>query len=133
MVLGALTFWSVALTLCAFVLFVEAIGLVRASFVTRQARWRSCLAVLPAGISIWSFIVALNAYNDYLDLPPSFPPSAWHFLEMRIAQTTLVCQLQVGITVAILLLILILERRFHLRYVFLERGLPPSMWSRIRG
>ncbi|HEY6406409.1 MAG TPA: hypothetical protein VIY29_02965 [Ktedonobacteraceae bacterium] len=115
-------FWSLALTLCALALLVEAAGLARGFFVERQAIWKSFLLLLPLAVSAWSFFVAISVWNVYNRFPPigiHFSAGLYHSMKMMIVQAITVCQLQVGIAMAVFVLMLFLERKLRLRYVSL--------------
>jgi hypothetical protein len=120
MFLDDLTFWSLTLTMCALALLVEAAGLVRGFFVERQAIWKCSLILLPLAVSIWSFVVAMSAVSVNIRFPRGIhmSPMAYHAIQMAMSGAITVCQLQVGIVVAVFVLMLFLERKLHLRYAY---------------
>ena len=112
MFLDNLHFWASIAFFCAFALFVEGVLLVRILFLTHQRLRKYLLAMFPLLVSIWSFIVVLNALN----VPPPywtslhFSPVLYHMLVTFITQATFVCQILTGIMLIVFIVVLLIEK-----------------------
>lgn len=112
-----LIFWAFTLTVCALVLFVHALLLVR-KLIHRQhvSAWKMGTVVFSALVSIWSLFVAFGAFatvpnfsNIILGHGPSL--SFYIYLKTNIDMATVSCQVQTVIVAAVFLIDVYLERR----------------------
>lgn len=122
-------FWPALLAVGSFILFLEAVAILRFLLFTHQARWRWFLGVIPLAFSLWFFSTARKGLD--LRVPRSIHMSTEQFLALRsfIRMTIEACQLQFVLALGIFLLLLFLERVFQMRYTsFLRHGsLKPNL------
>ena len=122
--------WPLILALCSLVLFVEAALLVHMLVCTRQAFWRYLLVVIPLAVSAWSFVVAWNTLNLYENLSNlthlHLDPVLYRMIKAMVSQAISTSQVQAGITMAVFILMLFVERKL------LPRADQPPVWTLAR-
>ncbi|MHB8600770.1 MAG: hypothetical protein ACYDER_28685 [Ktedonobacteraceae bacterium] len=111
-----LLFWSFALTVCAFALFVYSLLLMRKLIHSQHLSWWKMLVViLSCLVGIWSMFVAFGGFS----LVPSvniiymgrFPWAFYNMLVTSIDMATMSCQVQTAIVVAVFMIGAYLERK----------------------
>jgi hypothetical protein len=120
-------FWSLAVTTCSIALLTEGARLVHVLFVTRQRLWWYLLAVMAVAVSIWSFAVALYTSNkiEYLASVTHIHINRAWWLAM-ISPLNHTYQLQIGITIAVLAILLFIEGEV------LPRSVQPPVWTLLK-
>ena len=110
-----LQIWSFILTVCAFVLFIQTLLVLRTLILMRPFPLRFLPFILiPLAISIWSFIVSLSDYDVASLLPPpniSVSPAVYQQYENAIAQAVITRQFLTGFTVIIITILALFERK----------------------
>ena len=92
--MNALLFWSLLLTVCAFVLFVQTLLVVRTIIVARLSFVRYLLVIIvPLVMSIWAFVVSLSGY------------------QANVTQSVMNCQIMIGITILFIVTLALVERK----------------------
>lgn len=110
-----LQIWSFILTVCAFVLFIQTLLVLRTLILMRPFPLRFLpLILIPLAISIWSFIVSLSDYDVASLLPPpniSVSPAVYQQYENVITQAVITRQFLTGFTVIIITILALFERK----------------------
>ncbi len=111
-----LLFWSFALTVCAFALFVHSLLLMRKLIHSQHLSWWKMLTViLTCMVSIWSLIMAFDAFsmvpifNDIFGT--HFTIQFYMMFQTSIDMATISCQVQTAIVVAVFMIGAYLERK----------------------
>lgn len=111
-----LLFWSFALTVCAFALFVHSLLLLRKLILSPHlSAWKILTVVLSTLVSIWSMFVAFGG----LSTVPNFNglilghggPIFYMIVNASIDMATISCQVQTAIVVAVFMIGAYLERK----------------------
>lgn len=108
--------WSFILIICAFVLFVQTLLVIRTFILMRRFPLLFLpIVLIPLAISIWSFVVSLSGYSDIASLLP--PPhihismATYQPYENAITQAVIGRQIMTGFTVIIIALLALFERK----------------------
>ena len=115
-----LTVWSILLMFCSLVLFIEAISFARALSDSQRDSRRFFLFLILLAVSMCSIMLAVHtaALASTIPLPLAHVSMSTMQYIRSVFRTTLeVCQIQVGISIAVFILMLLLERMFGIRYV----------------
>ncbi len=115
-----LTAWSTLLMFCSLVLFIEAISLARALSDSQRDSGRFFLWLIPLAVSMCSIMVALLGVTLLSNLPAPFVHMSFSIYQhiRSVLRTALeLCQIQVGISIAVFILLLFLERMLGIRYI----------------
>jgi hypothetical protein len=113
--MNMLLFWSFILTVCAFVLFVQTLLVVRTLILMRQPPILYLLIVLiPLSISIWAFVVSLSGYDATLLLPPPhihLIAAMYQPFKNAIAQAVIAHQIMTIFVVIVIVMLAVFERK----------------------
>lgn len=130
MTLNDLQTWSFILIVCAFVLFVQSLLVLRTLILMRPFPLRLLpIVLIPLVISIWSFVVSLGGYNATSLLPPPhmhLTVAMYLSYENAIEQAVIVRQILTGFTVIVVAIFALFERKM---LPTVERT---SLWVRMR-
>ena len=115
MTLNDLQIWTFILVVCAFVLFIQTLLVLRTLILMRPFPLRFLLLTLiPLAVSIWSFILSLSDYDVASLLPPpNIPVSSAMYLryEHAISQAVITRQFLTVFTVIIIAVFALFERK----------------------
>lgn len=115
--MNMLLFWSFALTVCAFALFVHSLLLMSKPIQSQHLSWWKMLVViLTCLVSIWSMFVAFDGFSTVLYFSNSlswhyFPPNFYNMLVANVNMAIVSCQIQAAIVVAVLIIGTFLGRK----------------------
>ena len=120
-------FWSFVVTMCSIALLTERAPLVHVLFVTRQTLSWYLLLLVPLTVSIWSFCVAWYASNkfEYLASVTHIHINRAWWLAM-ISSLNHTYQVQIGIMIAVLAILLFIEGEV------LPRSVQPPVWTLLK-
>lgn len=112
---NALLWWTFILTVCAFVLFVQTLLVIRTVLLARLALLRyGVVIIVPLAMSIWGFIVSLGGYQSLSLLPPSgihITPAVYAAYQSAIAQAVTHCQIMTALIVLFIIALALFERK----------------------
>lgn len=114
MTLNDVQTWSFILIVCAFVLFVQTLLVLRTLILMRPFPLRFLpIIFIPLAISIWSFLVSLSGYDAATLLPPHIHVSVtmYQLYENAIAQAVIARQILTGFTVIIIVIFALFENK----------------------
>ena len=110
--------WSFILIVCAFVLFVQTLLVIRTLVLMRQSPihyLRYLLIVLiPLGISTWAFVVSLSGYDATSLLPPPhihLTAAAYQPFENAVTQAVIAHQIMTVFVVIMIVMLAVFERK----------------------
>lgn len=113
MTLTDLQTWSFILIVCAFVLFVQTLLVLRTLIFMRPFPLRFLpIVLIPLAISICSFVVSLNSYTVIPLLPPPnirLTAAMYQPYENAITQAVIAHQILTGFTVVIIAILALFE------------------------
>ncbi len=112
MTLNDLQTWSFILIVCAFVLFIQTLLVLRTLILMRPFPLRFLpIIFIPLAISIWSFVVSSIGYDVASLLPPHVHVSAatYQQYENAITQAVIARQILTGFTVIVIVLFALFE------------------------
>lgn len=110
--------WSFILIVCAFVLFVQSLLVVRTLILMRQSPMRFLpyllIVLIPLAISIWAFVVSLSGYDATALLPPPhihLNATMFQPFKNAIAQAVIAHQIMTVFTVIMIVMLAVFERK----------------------
>ena len=108
--------WSFILIICAFVLFVQTLLVMRTLILMRRFPLLFLpIVLIPLAISIWAFVVSLSGYSDIASLQPPLhihvSMATYQPYENAITQAVIARQIMTGFTVIIIALLALFERK----------------------
>jgi hypothetical protein len=116
--INMLLFWSFILTVCAFVLFVQTLLVIRTLVLMQQSpmHYLRCLPIvlIPLVISIWAFVVSLSGYDATTLLPPPhvhLSTAAFQAFKNAIAQAVIAHQVMTVFTAIMIVILAVFERK----------------------
>ena len=125
--------WSFILIICAFVLFVQSLLVIRTLILMRQPAMRFLphllIVLIPLAISIWAFVVSLSGYDATSLLPPPhihLTAAMYQPFENAITQAVIAHQIMTVFTVIMIVMLAVFERKM---LPAVERT---SLWVRMR-
>ncbi|MEO8971629.1 MAG: hypothetical protein ABI406_08535 [Ktedonobacteraceae bacterium] len=115
MTMNDLQTWSFILIVCAFVLFVQTLLVLRTLILMRPFPLRFLpIILIPLAISIWAFVVSLGGYDATSLLPPPHihvSVAMFQPYENAITQAVIARQILTGFTVVIIAILALFERK----------------------
>jgi hypothetical protein len=114
MTLNDVQTWSFILIVCAFVLFMQTLLVLRTLILMRPFPLRFLpIILIPLAISVWSFVVSLSGYDVTSMLPPHIHVSVamYQLYENAITQAVIARQILAGFTVIIIVIFALFERK----------------------
>lgn len=121
--------WSFILIVCAFVLFVQTLLVLRTLILMRPFPLRFLpIILIPLAISIWSFVVSLSGYDATSLLPPHIHVTLamYQVYENAITHAVIARQILTGFTVIVIVILALFEWKM---LPTVER---PPLWVRMR-
>jgi hypothetical protein len=110
--------WSFILIVCAFVLFVQSLLVVRTLILMRQSPVRFLpyllIVLIPLAISIWVFVVSLSGYDATSLLPPPhihLTAAAYQSFENAVTQAVMTHQIMTVFVVIMIVMLAVFERK----------------------
>lgn len=137
--MNMLLFWSFALTVCAFALFVHSLVLLRKLIYAQHlSAWKMLTVVLSTLVSIWSTFVAFGAFSmvpqfSGLIIWGHFGPDFYMRIASSIDMAIVSCQVQTAIVGAVFIIGAYLERKMFPSFSLVPqwvtiKGSRPSHW-----
>jgi len=112
---GDIQTWSFILIVCAFVLFVQSVLVLRTLLLMRPFPLRLLpIVLIPLVISVWSFVLSLSGYNATSLLPPShihLTVAMYLSYENAIEQAVITRQILTGFTIVVIAIFALFERK----------------------
>lgn len=111
-----LLFWSFTLTVCAFVLFVHSLLLMRKLILSQHlSGWKMLVVALSCLVGIWSMFMAYGGFLTEPNFAGLFVghagPNFYIMFNARIDMAIVSCQVQTVIVVAVFIISAYLERK----------------------
>jgi len=107
--------WSFILIICAFVLFVQTLLVVRTLILMRQPPVRYLLVIpIPLAISIWAFVVSLSGYDATSLLPQTrthVNAAMYQPFENAVTQAVIAHQIMTVFVVIMIVMLAVFERK----------------------
>lgn len=110
--------WSFILIVCAFVLFVQTLLVIRTLILMRQPPVRFLpyllIVLIPLAISIWAFVFSLSGYDATSLLPQTrthVNSAMYQPFENAITQAVIAHQIMTVFTVIMIVILAVFERK----------------------